>query len=68
MSLKCLPTPLLNSKTSVYSDLLVYLLFLFSIQNIDGGYTLEPPRRGSSNMYPQSMFRAKILKISKFFQ
>ena len=25
-------------------------------QNIDCGYTLEPPRRGSSNEYPQSMF------------
>ena len=25
-------------------------------QNIDYGYTLEPPRRGGSNEYPQSMF------------
>ena len=25
-------------------------------QNIDCGYTLEPPRRGGSNKYPQSMF------------
>ena len=25
-------------------------------QNIDCGYSLEPPRRGSSNEYPQSMF------------
>ena len=25
-------------------------------QNIDCGYTLEPPRRGGSNEYPQSMF------------
>ena len=25
-------------------------------QNIDSGYTLEPPRRGGSNEYPQSMF------------
>ena len=24
-------------------------------QNIDCGYTLEPPRRGSSNGYPQSV-------------
>ena len=24
--------------------------------NIDCGYTLEPPRRGGSNEYPQSMF------------
>ena len=24
------------------------------------GYSLEPPRRGGSNEYPQSMFRAEI--------
>ena len=34
----------------------VYLLLLFSFQNIDCGYSLEPPLRGESNMYPQSMF------------
>ena len=34
----------------------VYLLFLFLLQNIDCGYSLEPPRRGGSNVYPQSMF------------
>ena len=34
----------------------VYLFFLFFLQNIDCGYSLEPPRRGGSNMYPQSMF------------
>ena len=34
----------------------VYLLFLFLLQNIDFGYSLEPPRRGGSNVYPQSMF------------
>ena len=49
----------------------VYLFFLFLLQNIDCGYSLEPPqleppRRGGSNMYPQSMFWAKIRKISKF--
>ena len=42
----------------------VYLFFLFLIQNIDCGYSLEPPRRGGSNVYPQSMFSAKIRKIS----
>ena len=30
--------------------------FLISAQNIDCGYSLEPPRRGGSNGYPQSMF------------
>ena len=32
-------------------------------QNIDCGYTLELPRRGSSNEYPQSMLLTKIRKI-----
>ena len=34
----------------------VYLFFLFLLQNIDCGYSLEPPRGGGSNVYPQSMF------------
>ena len=34
----------------------VYIIFLISDQNIDCGYSLEPPRRGGSNEYPQSMF------------
>ena len=45
----------------------VYLFFLFLLQNIDCGYSLEPSRRGGSNVYPQSMFWAKIWKIIKFF-
>ena len=39
------------------------IFFLFFAKNIDCGYTLEPPRRGGSNEYPQSMFLAKIRKI-----
>ena len=31
-------------------------IFQISAQNIDCGYLLEPPRWGSSNEYPQSMF------------
>ena len=31
-------------------------IFLIFAQNIDCEYTLEPPRRGGSNVYPQSMF------------
>ena len=31
-------------------------LFPISVQNIDCGYSLEPPRRGGSKEYPQSMF------------
>ena len=34
----------------------VYIIFLISAQNIDCGHSLEPPRRGGSNEYPQSMF------------
>ena len=34
----------------------VYIIFLISGQNIDCGYSLEPPRRGGSNEYPHSMF------------
>ena len=32
------------------------LFFLFLFKNIDCRYTLEPPRRGGSNEYPQSLF------------
>ena len=45
----------------------VYIIFLFSAQNVDCGYSLELPRRGGSNEYPQSMFCAEIWKISEFF-
>ena len=45
----------------------VYLFFLFLLQNIDCGYSLEPPRQGGSNVRPQTMFWAKIRKISFFF-
>ena len=41
----------------------IFYIFLIFAQNIDCGYTLEPPRRGGSNEYPQSMFGAKIRKI-----
>ena len=34
----------------------VYIIFLISAQNIDCGYSLEPPRQGGSNEYPQSIF------------
>ena len=44
----------------------VYIIFHISAQNVDCGYSLEPPRRGGSNEYPQSMFWAEIWKISEF--
>ena len=34
----------------------VYIIFLILLKSIDCGYSLEPPRRGDSNEYPQSMF------------
>ena len=45
----------------------VYIIFVISAQNIDCGYSLEPPRRGGSNEYPQSMFWAEMWKIPEFF-
>ena len=44
----------------------VSIIFIISAQKIDCGYSLEPPRRGGSNEYPQSMFWAEIWKISEF--
>ena len=39
-----------------------FYFFLIFAQNIDCGYTLEPPRRGGSNEYPQSTFWSKNKK------
>ena len=37
----------------------VYIIFLISAQNIDCGYSLEPPRRGGSNEYHNLCFEQK---------
>ena len=37
-------------------------IFLIFAPNIDCGYTLEPPRRGGSKEYPQSMVWGKNKK------
>ena len=34
-------------------------IFHISAQNIDCEYSLEPPRRGGSNEYPQSIFLSR---------
>ena len=34
----------------------VYIIFFISAQKLDCGYSLEPPHRGGSNEYTQSMF------------
>ena len=57
------------TKTRLYSNILKILqpkkenfqiknsdIFNISAQNIDFGYSLESPRRGGSNEYPQSIF------------
>ena len=37
-------------------------IFHNSVQNIDCGFSLEPPRRGGSNEYPQSIFLSRNKK------
>ena len=37
-------------------------IFHINAQNIDCGYSLEPPRWGGSNEYPQSMFLSRNKK------
>ena len=37
-------------------------IFHISAQNIDCGYSLDPPRRGGSNEYPQSTFLSRNKK------
>ena len=44
------------SKTENFQKKKVSDIFQISAQNIDCEYTLEPPRRGGSNEYPQFMF------------
>ena len=42
-------------------------IFHISAQNIDCGYSLEPPRRGGSNEYPQSMFFFSRIKKNNVY-
>ena len=41
-------------------------IFHISAQNIDCGYSLEPPRRGGSNKYPQYMFLCRNKKNNEY--
>ena len=43
-------------------QMIFFYIFLIFAKNIDCGYTLEPPQRGGSNEYPQSMFWSKNKK------
>ena len=44
----------------------VYIIFLISAQNINYGYSLEPPRRGGSNRYHNLYFEQKYEKYQNF--
>ena len=41
-------------------------MFHISAQNTDCGYSLEPPQRGGSNEYPQSMFLSRNKKNNAY--
>ena len=43
-------------------------IFLIFAQNIDCGYMLEPPRRGGSNEYPQSIIKPPFFYIKERFK
>ena len=45
-----------------FSDKINSDIFHISTQNIDCGHSLEPPYRGGSNEYPQSMFVSRNKK------
>ena len=49
-------TAIFHGRKNVHFQMKILNIFLFFDQNIDCGYTLEPPQRGGSNEYPQSMF------------
>ena len=52
-----------TTKNGKFSDKkFLYFFFHISAQNKDCGYSLEPPRRGGSNEYPQCMFLSRNKK------
>ena len=53
---------ILQSKTEHFQIKNSDIFHIFA-PNIDCGYSLEPPRRGGSNEYPQSMFTSRTRKI-----
>ena len=48
-------------KNDIFQMIFFYIFLIFA-QNIDCGYTLEPPQRGGSNEDPQFMFWSKNKK------
>ena len=57
--------PYLYTKTGVHKGIRYFSYFCS--KNIDCGYSLEPPRWGGSNEYPQSMFWVEIWKKKSVF-
>ena len=55
-----------TSKIWKFSDKKKSDIFRIPAQNIDCGYSLEPPRRGGSNEYPQSTFLSGNKKINVY--
>ena len=55
-----------TSKNWKFSDKKSDIFFYISAQSINCGYSLEPPRRGGSNEYPQSMLLAKEKKSNVY--
>ena len=68
MSVKCIPspTPPLYSKTGVCTGIPIFLIFAPK-HRLWVLVRTASVRRGGSNVYPQSMFLAKIRKISNIF-
>ena len=57
---------ILQPKKEKISDKKKSDIFHIPAQNIDCEYSLEPPRRGGSNEYPQSMFLSRNKKYSVY--
>ena len=55
-----------TSKNWKFSDKKIWYFSYFCSKNIDCGYSLEPPRRGGSNEYPQSMFLSRNKKNNAY--
>ena len=52
---------LITEKSKIFRQK-IQIFFHISAQNIDCGYSLEPPLRGGSNECPQSMFLSRYKK------
>ena len=64
MHYKNLPLQFIEIFSAVKNENFAGKKYIFNIlaQNIDCGYMLEPPRRGCSNKYTQSVFWSKNKK------